>query len=91
MDSYVVRIYRRDGKKSRILIGTVEAAGTDKRMGFSNIEELWEILRHRKGRGLCAPPSPQRRQRKEVMGTTATSDLEASAEGVCQTKPTFGR
>ena len=87
MDSYVVRIYRRDGKKSRILIGTVEAAGTDKRIGFSNIEELWEILRHRRGRGLCAPPSPQRRQRKEVMSTTAASDLEASAEGVRQINP----
>lgn len=82
MDSYVVRIYRRDGKKPRILIGTVEAAGTDKRMGFSNIEELWEILRRRKGRDLCAPPSPQRRLRKEVMSEAATSDFEGSAEGV---------
>jgi len=90
MDSYVVRIYRRDGKKSRILIGTVEAAGTDKRMGFSNIEELWEILRHRKGRDLCAPPSPRRRLRKEVMSATAASDLEESAEGVRQNKPTLG-
>ena len=89
MDSYVVRIYRRDGRKSRILIGTVEAAGTDKRVGFSNIEELWEILRHRKGRDLCAPPSPQRRLRKEVMSATATSGLEASAEGVRQIKPTI--
>ena len=82
MESYVVRIYRRDGKKPGILIGTVEAAGTDKRMGFSNIEELWEILRRRKGRDLCAPPSPQRRLRKEVMIEAATSDFEGSAEGV---------
>ena len=89
MDSYVVRIYRSERKKSRILIGTVEAAGTDKRVGFSNIEELWEILRHRKGRDLCAPPSPQRRLRKEVMSNTATSGIEASAEGVCQIKPTI--
>ena len=89
MDSYVVRIYRSEGKKSRILIGTVEAAGSDKKMGFSTIEELWEILRHRKGRGPCAPPSPQRRQRKEGMSTTAASDLEESAEGVRQIKPDF--
>jgi hypothetical protein len=82
MDSYVVRIYRRDGKKSRILIGTVEAAGTDMRMGFSNIEELWEILRLRKDRDLCAPSSPRRHLRKEVMSTTAASDLEESPEGV---------
>jgi len=90
MDSYVVRIYRRDGKKSRILIGTVEAAGTDKRMGFSNIEELWEILRHRKVRDLCALPSLRRRLREEVMSATTTSDLKASSEGVRQTKPTSG-
>jgi hypothetical protein len=50
MDSYVVRIYRRGGKKFRILIGTAEVAGTEKRLGFSNIEELWEILGRRKGR-----------------------------------------
>ena len=88
MDSYVVRIYRRAGAKSRILVGTVEAAGTEKKLGFSNIEELWEILRRRNGRGLCAPPSPRRRLREEVMGATAASDLEESAEGVRQTKPT---
>ena len=82
MDSYVVRIYRRDGKKSRILIGTVEAAGTDKRMGFSNIEDLWDILGRRKGRDLCVPPSSRRRLRKEVISATATSDLEDFGEGV---------
>jgi hypothetical protein len=82
MDSYVVRIYRRGGRKSRILIGTAEVAGTEKRLGFSNIEELWEILQRRKGRDLCAPPFPRRRLRKEVMSATAASDLEASAEGV---------
>jgi len=74
MEIYVVRIYRSAGKKSRILIGTVEAAGTDKRVGFSNIEELWEILRHRKCRDLCASPSPRRRLRKEVMSATVGTD-----------------
>jgi hypothetical protein len=90
MDSYVVRIYRRGGKKSRILIGTAEVAGTERKMAFSNIEELWEILGRRKGRGLYAPPSPRRRLRKEVVSATTTSDLEETAEGVRQTKPTFG-
>ena len=54
MESYVVRIYRRAGRQSRILIGTVEEAGTGRKMAFSNIEELWEILRIRKG-GIFAP------------------------------------
>jgi len=50
MDSYVVRIYRHPGRKSRVMIGTVEVAGTEKKMVFSNIEELGEILRRRKCR-----------------------------------------
>jgi len=82
MDSYVVRIYRSEGKKSRILIGTVEAAGSDKKMGFSTIEELWEILRRRKGRDLCALPSPRRRLRKEVMSATVGTGLKDSVVGV---------
>jgi hypothetical protein len=90
MDSYVVRIYRRAGAKSRILVGTVEAAGTGRKEAFSNIEELWEILRCRKDWDLCGPPSPRRRLRKEVMSATVGTDLEESAEGVRQTKPTSG-
>jgi hypothetical protein len=84
MDSYVVRIYRRAGRKSRILIGTIEAAGSGRKMAFSNIEELWEILRRRKGRDLCAPPSLRRRLRKEVISETVGSCLDESAEGVRQ-------
>jgi len=85
MDSYVVRIYRSEGKKSRILIGTAEVAGTGRKVAFSNIEELWEILRRRRGRDFCIPHLPRRRLRKEVMSVTATSDLEESAEGVQKT------
>ncbi len=51
MESYVVRIYRRPGRRSRILIGTIEMAGTQLRMAFSNSEELWDILRRRKRQG----------------------------------------
>ena len=82
MDSYVVRIYRCAGAKSRILVGTVEAAGTGRKEAFSNIDELWEILRRRKGRDLCTPPSSRGRLRKEVMSVTAASDIEGSVGGV---------
>jgi len=51
VDCYVVRIYRRSGRRSHILIGTVETAGSEKKTAFSNVEELWEILRHRKRKG----------------------------------------
>jgi hypothetical protein len=58
MDSYVVRIYRRGGRKSRILIGTAEVAGAERKMAFSNIEELWEILGRRQA-GILAPRRPR--------------------------------
>lgn len=90
MDSYVVCIYRRAGRKPRILIGTAEAAGTGRKMAFSNIEELWEILTRRKSRDLCDPPGPRRRIRREVMSGTAETVLEESQEGVRPTKPASG-
>lgn len=39
MDSYIVHIYRRAGRRSHILIGTTEAAGTGRKMGFTNLDE----------------------------------------------------
>ena len=87
MDSYVVRIYRRAGRKSRILIGTAEVAGTGRKMAFSNIEELWEILRRRMGGDLFASSSLRRRLRKEVMSGVAGTGLEESAEGVRKINP----
>jgi len=82
MDSYIVRIYRRAGRKPHILVGTVETAGTRRKIAFSNIEDLWEILRHRKGMDPGVPPLLQRRQRKEVVSRKDGSDLEKSSEGV---------
>lgn len=85
MDSYIVRIYRRAGRKPRILIGTIEPAGTRRKMAFSNIEELWEILRRRKSGYLGVPTSLHQRLRKEVMSGKAETDLEESSEGVRKT------
>jgi hypothetical protein len=87
MESYVVRIYRRSGKKFRILIGTVEVPGTDKRMSFSNVEELWGILTRRKGLDHCVPPrsaTPSTEGGDECDGHAV---LEESPEGVRQVKP----
>jgi hypothetical protein len=85
MDSYIVRIYRRSGRKPRILIGTVETAGIRRKIAFSTIEELWEILRRRKGRDPGAPSTLRRRLRKEVIGGKAEPDIAQSAEGVHRT------
>lgn len=59
MDSYIVRIYRRASGKSRILVGTVEVAGTGGRRAFSTPEELWEILRRRRRLGKPEIPEPK--------------------------------
>ena len=82
MDSYIVRIYRRAGRKPRILIGTIELAGTRRKMAFTNTEELWEILRRGMSRDPGVPPLLQRRQRKEVVSGKAEPDRDESAEGV---------
>jgi hypothetical protein len=44
MDSYVVRIYRRDPKEPRRQAGTVERAGAQGREVFHDLEELLDIL-----------------------------------------------
>lgn len=90
MDSYILRIYRRAGRRSRMLVGTAEAAGTGRKMAFSNVDELWEILTRRSGRDPLAPHLPQRRGGKEVRNGTAETDILESAEGVRRTKPASG-
>ena len=81
MDSYIIRIYRRKGRKSRILVGTVETAGIRRKIAFSTIEELWEILRRRKERDPGIHSILRRRLRKEVMSGKAEPDIAESAEG----------
>ncbi len=44
MESFIVRIYRREGKRSRHLLGTVETIGLTGKCAFTNSDELWEIL-----------------------------------------------
>ena len=44
VESYVVRIYRRQGSKSRQLVGVVEGPRLAGAQAFSGVEELWEIL-----------------------------------------------
>ncbi len=48
---YVVRIYRQEKGRPRELVGIVEdIAKRDKRTAFTNIEELWSILKQRKAK-----------------------------------------
>ena len=43
-NSYLVRIYRRDGNNPRLLVGVVEEVGTEGKKAFSNLYDLWDIL-----------------------------------------------
>ena len=45
MKSYIVRIYRYKDKKPRTIVGVVEEVGVKGKMAFTDVDELWEILR----------------------------------------------
>jgi hypothetical protein len=44
MDTYVIRIYRRDENDPRILVGLVEEVGAEGNRAFGTLDELWFIL-----------------------------------------------
>ena len=44
MDSYVVRIYRRDGLNPEKLVGLVEKVGLEETRTFHTVAELGQIL-----------------------------------------------
>ncbi len=46
MDSYILRIYHRDIRGSRAVVGMLETPDGNARYVFRNVEELWSILRH---------------------------------------------
>lgn len=45
MDSYVIRIYRRDADHPRNCAGLAEVIETDEKKAFKNLDELVEILK----------------------------------------------
>ncbi len=50
MDSYVIRIYRREKGDPRVLVGVVEPVGIKPKQAFNTIDDLWEILNSGEGR-----------------------------------------
>lgn len=44
MDSYIVRMYRRDAENPEELVGLVEIVGDDGKLPFHNMSELMAIL-----------------------------------------------
>lgn len=43
-DDYIIRIYRRDRENPRMVVGTVEQVGEKLKIGFTDFEELRQIM-----------------------------------------------
>ncbi len=46
-ESYIIRVYRREDKDTRDLVGTIEVVETQEKKPFTNFDELREILAQR--------------------------------------------
>jgi hypothetical protein len=44
MKDFIIRLYRFEKDNPRNLVGLVEIVGKKGRMGFTDMDELWEIL-----------------------------------------------
>ena len=45
MESYIIRVYRREAEDERSLVGTIEIVETQEKKTFVNFEELRDILK----------------------------------------------
>jgi len=64
MESYLVRIYRREEDNPRLLVGVVEEPGENGKKAFHNLYELWDILNPLKQRG-TVPGKVKNRKKKQ--------------------------
>ena len=66
MDSYIVRIYRRQTQNSHELVGVVENVEWEETAAFKSVDELWEILAEQKRRsGHRARAGPRNMEEKQ--------------------------
>ncbi|HYA92404.1 MAG TPA: hypothetical protein VEK32_13000 [Thermodesulfobacteriota bacterium] len=45
MEDFIIRIYRFEKNNPRSFVGLVEKVGEKRRIGFTTMDELWEILK----------------------------------------------
>ncbi len=50
IETYIIRVYRRNRDDPRKIAGLVETVGKNEKKAFSNREELWDILEHEENR-----------------------------------------
>jgi len=66
MDSYLVRIYRREEDNPRLLVGVIEEPGANEKKAFQNVYELWDILNPiRKSPGQSGGNGGRKRNKKK--------------------------
>jgi hypothetical protein len=59
MDTYIIRIYRREEGDPQTLVGTVEEPGIPGKRSFVNFDQLRNILNLKKKN----PPKPKKRKK----------------------------
>jgi hypothetical protein len=50
LESYIIRIYRYENNNPRSFVGVVEEVGVPEKRAFTNLEELWDILKFKNSR-----------------------------------------
>ncbi len=45
MDTYIVRVYRQAPDNPRAIVGVVETVGEEVKTAFTNLDELWAIIK----------------------------------------------
>ena len=64
MEDFIIRIYRFEKDKPRSLVGLIEKVGVTGRKGFTNLDELWEILNS----AMADRSIPAQKERKSLKG-----------------------
>jgi len=82
VDTYIIRIYRREESDPHMVVGTVEEPGIPGRKAFVNLDQLWDILNLKKKK-LSKLKKKSRftakgEAMKESMGATLRSYSESS-------------
>jgi hypothetical protein len=71
MESYIIRIYRRDAREQLLLDGVVETVPQGTQAAFHDMSTLWQIL--------ATPPSRARRREKiSATGNPGANELESN-------------
>ena len=77
MDSYIIRIYRRQAKAPHEIVGVVENVELEETMAFKSVDELWEILAEHQKQSLQktrAGPPGSRTGRRRTGAASVDSD-----------------